>query len=220
MSQENLSAKFDELKALTQQSNNLLQGVINELQNLKSSTDTTNTLLVDLGDDIAALRLAIRDDGADGTTLRQAIYNLAGPAPGVNLTDLRNALIGASGDPTDLRQAIWNMVGPAPGRTLVEIYDALRDGLFTIPNPQTGIVSPYLLELSSLYMIIDKLNAAVGADPYQNLELASVRGFLSSLTQMLESVDYHIGETTDDNGIISVNDWLLMIRECVCAGQS
>jgi hypothetical protein len=92
---------------------------------------------------------ALRGTGGPETTLRsinQSIWALAGPTPGVTLTQLKaaiEALMGTGPENTlkSINQSIWNLAGSAPGRSLTDLYN--------LWNPGEGI-SPYNL-LDGLY---------------------------------------------------------------------
>lgn len=154
MSQENLSAKFDEVKAELQAMNTALgsigtklDSVVNAIWGLRGIDERT---LTDLYDKPVTLEGNVT---IDVTGVEQ------------RLDQVKAALIGAGSDPTDIRQAIWNLAGPAPGVNLVQLYNLLESGLITQTTPQI----PYLLQLRN----------TLGTPPATNEE--SVQQLLANL---------------------------------------
>lgn len=200
-----LSAKFGQLET------NLgakLDLVVSGLGTVASKLDDLIAAIAAGGGstDAAAIVAAIADlrgAGPDNTIERvtSAIFGLAGPAPGVTLTQIHGLLeaalftnTGGTLSPLLFALATYNQQladatgDRAGGSTLLEL---MADGLYTQPEAPLNLRLPYLLNLQqqltadgaslSLYELLDNLNAATGGVPYENLNLASVRGFLNAI---------------------------------------
>jgi hypothetical protein len=100
------------------------------------------------------------------------------------------ALRGTGGPETTLRsinQSIWNLAGAAPGRSLSDLYDILtyQDG--SILWTTAGAINAVRLALHNADQTLDAgdlltaINNAIGGAPNNDLELASVRGFLNNI---------------------------------------
>jgi hypothetical protein len=139
-----------------------------------------DTIISKLGD----VNTTLTANGSfDTTPITTAITNLRGTGP-------ENTL-------KSVNQSIWNIAGTAPGASLLELLDAIN--LLRGPAPATGApdlrVDMVMLKAAivalgagwdpgtggSPYALLSSINAALGGDPYNSLEIASVRGFLNNI---------------------------------------
>jgi hypothetical protein len=96
------------------------------------------------------------------------------------LDGILTALTTANGniDAAPIVTAIQALAGPAPGKTITDLYALFSYGSGIRPY---NLLDNQYLKLIDIVDLLTKSNAALGAVPYNSLELASVRGLLSSL---------------------------------------
>lgn len=100
-----------------------------------------------------------------------------------SLIDALDVLRGTGPENTikSINQSIWNLVGPAPGRTLTEIHEVLAALKTNLGNPTGDATTTALGRLAAIENATVASNTALGGVPYEDLELASVRGFLNAI---------------------------------------
>lgn len=164
-----------------------------------SDIDPTPGTPVTIGDRLGWWR---GDVAARLTTLENRVAALAG-TPASSLAALKTDLTLATEHLSELRSAITNLRG-VDQRNLSQIYTALYDGLFI-----QGDVANYPAhirlnaELESISERMDALQAGVGAQPYESLELASVRGLLNALLTNASAATYGLAPITRANDVSS-----------------
>lgn len=100
-----------------------------------------------------------------------------------SLIDALDVLQGTGPENTikSINQSIWNMVGPAPGRTLTEIHEELVALKTNLGLPTGDATTTAIGRLAAIETATSAANVALGGVPYNDLQLASVRGLLNSL---------------------------------------
>jgi hypothetical protein len=131
--------------------------------------------------------------GALTARLVQLLDRIQGNPGGADLAALAAAIVQLAGDPAASLRGVVTELGE-----LAAVVEALRgvpdtdlatlaDGLYTQTLPR----SPYLLGISSrladMEARLDTLQAALGAEPYQSLELGSARGYLAAILAALQT---------------------------------
>lgn len=150
-----------------------------------SDTDPTPGTPVTVGDRLAWFR---GDAQTQSAAQLAALAQLAG-VPAASIADLVAQLVALRGSPA-------------------EDLHTLVEGLYTQTNPRYPYLVSVIARLESVEDRLDRLQAAVGAVPYGDLELVSVRGLLYAILRALTSggVAPGAGNQSPSTGYLVVGD--------------
>lgn len=140
---------------------------------------------------------ALMGSGPENTirSVNQSLWNIAGPAPGTNLTQIA--------------AAITALMGTTTPRTLRDLYEVLTYDFNSTRWTTAGLLHVLKEALNTdsnitVGFLLERINTALGGVPDDSLTLSSVRGLLNTINQSVESsnlVQSSLLACCEENGI-------------------